>query len=80
MNQWSRSAPQPSPAGAGSCGLAIGAVGRAVDAHVEMIVVPPIGPHLVQPGAVAAGLAAQRLLDRGVDEDALDLRVLARPP
>ncbi len=56
--------------------LAVGAVGRTPDADVEMIVVPVPGPHLVQPAAVVAGLAAERLLDRRVDEDALDDRVL----
>ena len=55
---------------------AIGAVGRALDADVEMVVVSVIGPHLVEPASIIAGLAAQRLLDGGVDEDALDDRVL----
>jgi hypothetical protein len=56
--------------------LAIGTAGRALDADVEMVVVPVIGPHLVEPASVIAGRAAQRLLDGGVDEDALDDRVL----
>jgi hypothetical protein len=40
-----------------------------------MVVVPVIGPHLVKPASIIAGLAVQRLLDGGVDEDALDHRV-----
>ena len=57
--------------------LAVGAVGRTSDTDVEMIVVPVIGPHLVEPASIIAGLAAQRLLDGGVDEDALDKESLA---
>ena len=49
-----------------------------MDADVEMIVMLPILPHLVEPGAIVAGLAAKRLLDRGIDEDALDLGLLGR--
>ena len=37
-----------------------------------MIVVPPIGPHLGEPGPVAPGFPAQRLLDDRIDKDALD--------
>src|SRR5215471_14051831 len=59
---------------------ALGTVGGADDPHVEVIVVPPPRLDLVQPMAVAAGVAAQRLLDRGIDEDAGDLRVLRRGP
>ena len=51
------------------------AVRRAADADVEVIVVPPPRPHLLEPGAVRARLAAQRHLDRRVDEDALHLGV-----
>src|SRR5690349_24984632 len=56
--------------------LAVRAVRRAVDADMEMIVVLPILPHLVEPGAIVTGLAAERLLDRRIDEDALDLGLL----
>ena len=45
---------------------------------MEMVVVPPIGAHRVQPGAVARGVAAQRFLDRRIDEDALHLPILRR--
>ena len=38
-----------------------------------MLVVAGPGPHLVQPGAVAFDVAAQRLLDRRVGKDTLDL-------
>ncbi len=43
-----------------------------------MIVVPEHRADLVQPGAVAFDVAAQRLLDRRVGQHALDLRVLRR--
>ena len=42
---------------------------------MEMVIVPPIGAHLVHPRLARGGLA-QRLLDRGVDEDAFDLGLL----
>ena len=58
--------------------FAFAAAGRAFDADVEVIVVAVHRPHLVQPGAVAVGLAAQRLLDRGIDEDALRRSAPAR--
>src|SRR6202012_4275636 len=32
--------------------------------------------YLVEPGAVGSSLAAQRLLDRGIDQDADDRRIL----
>ena len=51
--------------------------GRADDADVEMVVVAPIGTHLVHPRFALVRLA-QRLLDRRVDEDALDLGLLRR--
>src|SRR5204862_6016195 len=56
--------------------LAAGITGRALDADVEVIVVTVHRPDLPQPAAVVAGIAAERLLDRGIDEDALDLRIL----
>src|SRR5262249_50704533 len=56
--------------------LAIVAVGRTMEPHVEVIVVAPPRPHLVEPMAVATGVAAQCFLDRRIDEDAGDLGVL----
>src|SRR5437879_8858106 len=50
----------------------------ATNAQVEMIIVPVIGTDLFQPGTVGPRLAAQSLLDRRVDQDALDLRLLGR--
>ena len=76
VNHQSRSLPQPSSVGGIGCALHSGLSVRTADAHVEMIVVPDHRAHLVQPGAVAFDVAAQRLLDRRVDEHALDLRVL----
>src|SRR5262245_14615040 len=52
--------------------LAVRIVARALDTDVEMVVVPIHGPHLVEPGAIAACLATHRLLDGCIDEDALD--------
>src|ERR1700678_12066 len=54
--------------------LAAGIAGGAFDADMEMVIVPPIGAHLVHPGLAPRGLA-ERLLDRRIDEDALDLRL-----
>ena len=42
----------------GSLRLAIGAIGRTTDAHVEMIIVSPPGAYLAEPGVVGAGLTA----------------------
>src|ERR1700733_2399918 len=56
--------------------LAGGAAGRAFDADVEVIVVGIHRPDLGQPAPIALGFAAQRLLDGGVDEDALNARLL----
>ena len=42
-----------------------------------MVIVPPIGAHLIHPGLAARGFA-EGLLDRRVDEDAFDLRLLGR--
>ena len=55
--------------------LAGRAVRWAADTHVEMIVVAPPRPDLFKPGAVGTCSAAQRHLDRRVDEDALHLGV-----
>src|SRR5262249_57946160 len=59
---------------------AVWAVGRAVDPHVEVIVMPPPWPHLAEPAPVVAGVAAQRFLDRRIDEDTGDFRILRRRP
>src|SRR5712691_765144 len=56
--------------------LAFLVVGGAIEPDVEVIVVAPPRLHLVEPVAVAAGFAAQRLLDGRIDEDSGDLRVL----
>src|SRR5215204_5391217 len=50
--------------------------GRAGYADVEMVVVAAGRADLGEPGAVAPGLAAERPLDRRVDEDARHLRFL----
>src|SRR5579884_2703112 len=49
--------------------LAAGGAGRTRQTQVEMVVVTPPRPHLAQPVALAPGLAAQRALDRRVDEE-----------
>src|SRR5216684_5675511 len=56
--------------------FAFAAAGRTFDADMEVIVVAVHRPHLGEPAAVALGFAAQRFLDRGVDEDALYGRLL----
>src|ERR1700760_3003724 len=56
--------------------LALVAARGTGDADMEMIVVAPERPHLGEPAAIALGFAAQRLLDRRIDEDALDPRLL----
>ena len=58
--------------------LAPGGAGRTFDADMEVIVVAVHRPHLMEPAAVALGFAAQRFLDRGIDEDALHARFLRR--
>ncbi len=50
----------------------------AGDPDVEVIVVAPHGPDLGHPAPVAGGFPAHRLLDRRIDEDALDLGLLRR--
>jgi len=55
--------------------LTAGVSRRTFDADVEVIVVAPVGAHLVHPGLAPGGLA-QGLLDCGVDEDALDFGLL----
>src|SRR6266481_1395943 len=56
--------------------FAFAAARRASHANVEVIIVAVPRAYLGKPAAVALGLAAQRLLDRGVDEDALHGRLL----
>ena len=53
-------------------------VGRAGEPNVEMIVVAVPRAHLVEPRAIWAGLFAERLLDRRVDEDPRDFRIEPR--
>src|SRR5579862_10042845 len=53
-----------------------GAAGWAFDADMKMIVVAPVRSDLGKPAAIVLSLTAQRLLDRGIDEDALDIRLL----
>jgi len=51
--------------------LAFGAVGRAAQADVKVVVVPPPRPHFLQPSAIVSGLAAQRFFDRAVQRSIL---------
>src|ERR1700756_5104780 len=50
--------------------FAIGTVRRTSNADVEVLGMAIPWPHFLQPIPIRAGLAAQRLLDRGIDEDA----------
>src|SRR5262249_43176963 len=43
---------------------------------MKMVIVPPPGTYLLQPRAIVAGVATERLLDRRIDEDAFDLWIL----
>src|SRR5215469_9216563 len=56
--------------------LARGALSRAIDADVKVLGVAIPRPHLRQPSAIGAGPVAQRLLDRGVDKNARNSRIL----
>src|SRR5262245_60308462 len=47
--------------------LAFRTVSRTGDLDMKMLGVTIPGTHLVKPGAISSGLAAQRLLDRGID-------------
>src|SRR5262245_62553201 len=47
--------------------LAFRTVCRTGDLDMKMLGVAIPGTHLVKPGAISSGLAAQRLLDRGID-------------
>ena len=46
--------------------LAFHAVGWTADLDMKVLGVTIPGTHLGQPGAISSGLAAQRLLDRGI--------------
>src|SRR6202011_3242102 len=56
--------------------LAFRTVCRTGDLDMKMLGVTIPGTHLVKPGVISSGLAAQRLLDRGIDQDAYDHRIL----
>src|SRR6202040_2921139 len=56
--------------------LAFRTVCRTGDLDMKMLGVTIPGTHLVKPGVISSGLAAQRLLDRGIDQDADDHRIL----
>ena len=43
-----------------------------------MIVMPPIGTHFAHPSTVRAGVAAERFLDRRIDENAFNPRIKGR--
>ena len=55
--------------------LAFATTGRAVEPDMLVIIVFVLGPHLVEPAAIRAGLLAQLLFDGGVDEHPIDLRI-----
>ena len=48
-------------------GLTFRTAWRTSDLDMKVLGVAIPGPHLEKPGAISAGLAAQRLLDRGID-------------
>src|SRR5271170_3239213 len=50
--------------------LALGFARRAVETHMEMIVMSPPWANSPQPAAIGAGLAAERSLGRRVDKNA----------
>src|SRR5690349_7412165 len=56
--------------------LAFGTVSRAGDLDMKMFGVAIPGTHLVKPGAISSNLAAQRLLDRGIDQNTDGHRIL----
>src|SRR5438270_12975662 len=58
--------------------LAFGTIGRTGETDVEVPVVSIPWLHLAQPRAVIARIPAKRLLDRGIHEYALDVRVFRR--
>ena len=79
LNQSSSSLPQPSsPAHGGSLSHARRAAGRAIQADMEMVVVPVPRPDLLQPSPVRSGGFAKRLLHRRMHEDARHFRIGCR--
>src|SRR5215471_4185626 len=56
--------------------LAFDTVSRAGDLDMKMFGVTIPGTHLVKPSAIGSNLAAQCLLDRGIDQNADDRRIL----
>jgi hypothetical protein len=58
--------------------LAMRTVGWTKNANVEVIVMAGPRPHLTEPIAIQPRLAAQRFLDRGINEDALDIGITRR--
>src|SRR6202034_3171016 len=56
--------------------LALGTARLAIEANVKVIVVAPPRSHFGKPAAIRPRLAAQGLLDRRIDEDALDRGIL----
>src|ERR1700726_3737160 len=47
--------------------LAFSTIRRTGNLDMQMLGVTIPGTHLVKPGVISSGLAAQRLLDRGID-------------
>src|SRR5215510_1697463 len=56
--------------------LAVRTVRRTGNLDMKVLGVTIPGTHLVEPGAISPGFAAQRLLDRGIDQDADDRWIL----
>src|ERR1700730_2448843 len=56
--------------------LAFRTVCRTGDLNMKMLGVTIPGTYLVKPGVISSGLTAQRLLDRRIDQDADDYRIL----
>src|SRR5262245_1109332 len=56
--------------------LAFRTVRRTGEVDMKMLGVTIPGTHLVKPGAISSGLAAQRLLDRGIAQEGGDHRIL----
>jgi len=55
--------------------LAIAGSRRAIHSHMKVVVVVPPWPHLGKPSAVISRLLAKELLDGGMHEDAINLRI-----
>src|SRR5262245_36491926 len=56
--------------------LAFRTARRTGDLDMKVLGVTIPGTHLEKPSAISAGLAAECLLDRGIDQDADDRRIL----